>query len=410
MSKKKKIKTIDENIYVLRSDYTYSNITNSDMSIINASNDVNVKYLVFPVNGYNGIKYILEKRENVAVISSIKIRVTGELGFAILSEDVADINDCCNKIDLSANNIYEYYNLLGSLYNLEICAEMLDMSVASCTEYRPILTNFEIDIVANGIEYHLDPDLYKTVVPDDEFSLLKDFNETILLVTDLIDYIEHTVSNKNAYDNVVDRWKSFMLYDDHTYSKLQYGTRSKCYQIKSPYLPSEKKIKESILENSIILIDSDSPIYTAVTYGEFDTLRSDDAYCMSYALYYDEVATSMNAIPEDQLSVDVLYELDNSDYYVQWSDTLMFQSINQAIFTMISLRDIGIILNEALPWYEEEFSNICYTWHISKDKDKLHKISIVESVTDKLINKDNIDMLTKLVRSIHRYEYTEAFK
>ena len=407
MSKKHKTKSIDENVYILRDDYTYHIIKNSDADIIKASRDLKTKYILFPVNGITGTKYLLDKRENVFMISNISLHIDADIGFVLYGDDIADVNGY-NHIELKADNIYEYYSLLGSLYNIEICSEMLDMSTASSIEIRPALINFVVDININGDRYQLNPEVYRTVVPTDDFSILNSLDGTILLVDDLIKYIEHTVVGKDEYENVIDSYRSFMLFNDGTYSRLRYGARNKNYQIKSIHLPKTGKIDDAKLCSSIVLLDSDSALYAAVTYEEFDALKSDETYTFSYVMYNIEVNTALNSIPDEELTVDVVLELDGADYYVQWEDVVMFTTINQVAFVMVSMQDVSLVLNEALPWYDEGFTSLCYTWSITKAKDKLHKFVLQESATDKLICRDHYDILSKMVSNVRSHNFMEV--
>ena len=399
MSKKHKKNIIDNNVYVLDNDYTYHIIDNSNMSIIKACNNSHSKYLLFPINSKSGTKYILDKKEYVPY--DIKLRIEGKIAFVTYGGDYCDISDV-NDISLEANSIAEYYAVMGSLYNIEVCSYMTDTQYMEY-EIRPALLCFEIYIKIGDKEYLLNPDLYKEVVPTDEFDVSNQLSDTILTVYNLINYIEHTVSNKEQYENIISGYRSFMLYNDGTYSKLQSRNRSSGILTKTPRKYTEDgKIPQSKIDNSVVILDTDTPLYISVPYNEFNSLRSNDMYQLSYVQYYTEINTPLNAIPDEDLSVEVITEIDGADYNVLHSDDISFSHINQIIFTLLSLNDINIILQSSFPWYDE-LVDTCFTVVISKEYDKTHKYKVIQSSTGKMIS-NGFDILSKIVYQIHTNE------
>jgi hypothetical protein len=396
MPKKHKAKLIDDNVYVLRDDYTYSIIDNSDMSIIRAASSKHTKFLLFPVNSINGTKYMLERAE--CVPHNVKLHIQGTLSFVMYGDDIVDMSDG-SEIELTSNTISEYYAVMGSIYNMEVCTYMLDTQSYSY-ETRPALSSFLIQIENDGIKYELDPDIFQKASPYDEFSILNQLDGTIMPLYDLINYIEHTVSGKGEYDNVVNQYKSFMLYDDGTYSRLQAQQRSDRYLIKAPNL--DKKTDKDRLNSSVVVLDTDTPLYIAVPYNEFDAFRSDSVYTMSYVIYYNE-ASNLNSIPDTELSVDVILEIDGMDYNVLYNDDMQYTTINQFMFTLMSLKDIDLILWTIYPWEEPGLSNICYTAFIDKSYDKNHKCKISQSTLSKFI-RDGDDMIHKITSDVHTHE------
>lgn len=398
---------IDNNLYLLRSDYTYDIIKdNSDITILNAIRTKNAKYLIFPINSSNGTKYFLESISYVP--QDIRISITGKLSFLVYGADTIDMTEDID-IDMSAETIAEYYALLGSLYNLEVCSEMLD-PMSRETEARPCLTEFDIRILVSGERYRLTPELYKDYIEYDEYSVMNQLEYVTISIQDAVAYIQNIVSGKDGFDSITGKYKSFILFDNGTYAKANMSISYNRWAIKSPKLNTATKTDiDKMNENAIVLLDSETPLYATLPYKEFDMLKSDQTYHLSYVAFSYEVNSSINNISDDELNVTILEELDGTDYDMSYSDDMMYYCINQAIFVMLSMADITTILKKIIPWEcVDEPRNICYTWTLKKSHDKYNYTMISESITDTMILRDHIDIIRKLVATIRAVTTTDT--
>lgn len=304
------------------------------------------------------------------------------------------------NISMKSKTIAEYYALLGSLLNIYMCSTLTD-TVTSEYEIRPAFMDFEIRILVDGDNFLLTPDIYSKTVPIDEYSVLNQIDTTVILVEDLVTYMSRAVSNKNGFENVTDKYRSFILFDNNTYARANMAISPNSYLLKSPLLNDAKKSKiDKMNETAVILLDTDSPLYATLPYIEFDMLRSDQAYHLSWIAYEYEINSSLNTIADEDLDVNIIKELEGADYCEIWSDDMMYYHMNQAIFAMLSMQDISCIIKQTLLHRMDEPWNICYTWTIKKSYDKLHQCMISDSLTDTMINRDHKDILRLLMNDI----------
>ena len=236
MGKHKKPK-IDNNIYIIRNDYTYKISDNSNASIKRAAMDDKTVGIVFPIHGIHGTKYFFERNPYI-LMNDLKVSIEANATFMLYNSDFVNLANSF-EISIKSKGIAEYYDMMGSLYNLQICTELLE-PVSMSSEICAILSGFIVRIDIGGEIYELTPEKYRQVVPLDEYDIMNSLEGIHITLSDLIDYIEHTVCGKPRHVNVTDKYKSFMLYPDGTYAKLKCND-TKSLLIKAPHLSKDKE-------------------------------------------------------------------------------------------------------------------------------------------------------------------------
>ena len=360
-----------KDICVLNNDNTYSFIHNDDLSILSACKKDKSKYIFFPVYSNDGVRYY--KEDTKVVLSSIKISITGTLLLCDFTDSGVSFKDPV-PISMEAKNIAETYAILGSLYNIEYCCEVLK---SSSMQIKPELFEFEIRIWVDGCEYYLNHDMYfntLNMVEDQDHSLEDDYEISVAPIYDIIGYIENTISYKMGSSLFTDN-PHFILFTDNTY--MDYD--------------DFKKLKQEPPSNSALLGSTGSSLYVSISYDEYRLIKSDDdIYDFSYVLYdIYENCEEEDAIPDEDVSVSTILELDGDVYRIGRYDEIRIYTDTQFIFLLTAIRDLStLLILEA-----EGECQICFSCYINKNLDPYHCASIGESITYNLAQEYNTDLL-----------------
>lgn len=382
-------KHIDD-IFVFYKDNTYKTIRPENDIIIQTASKKNIKYLLFPINSKSGTKYYKEESSNI--MSNIKIHITGVFTVLNYTADGVYTTDEVH-IDMKSKNIVESYNLIGNLLDTQLCFDSVNASAMNTNgdlSLCPAMLDFDIKIYSDGQDYHLTPDVFASVVDrSDEFDLLSDFSEPVILFTELIRYIEHTVFFKDKYTNLDHQNKDYIIYPDGTYEILSYDEDKREY--------TNKPIE--IYTNAAVLISTTTAEYVVVSLQEFDTVQTESMYTIAYTVYNKEASPTINDISEEEINSVVLSELDGYDFEVFWEDHLYIYSIKEFIFVMLSLKELSELLIKSFVDQEPTCVSICFTVSANYRYDDYHSFSVNEHATSKMINK-GYDLLYNMVRYI----------
>ena len=359
-----------KDICILNNDNTYSFIHNDDLSILSACKKDKSKYILFPVYSNDGIRYY--KEDTKVILSSIKMSITGTLLLCDFADSGVSFKDPV-PISMEANNIAETYAILGSLYNIEYCCEVLE---SPCMQIKPELFEFEIHIWVDGCEYYLNHDMYfhtLNMVEGQDHSLEDDYEISVAPIYDIIGYIENTISYKIGSSLFTDN-PHFILFTDNKY--MDY------YEF--------KKLKQEPPSNSALLLSTGSSLYLSISYDECKLVESDnDIYSFAYVLYDVHKGCEEDAIPDEDVSVSTILELERDVYEIGLSDELRVYTDTQFIFLLTAIRDLSTLLTlEA----ESEYQ-ICFSCYINKNLDSQHCAYIEESITYNLAQEYGTDLL-----------------
>lgn len=367
-----------DDVFVFKKDGSFYSIKPYDNLILQEVRSSTVKFFLFPIRSVNGTKYYKEYPCNIT--GTMKLKITGDLSFCIYGSDILNIGDE-RYINLESHDIAETFSLLGSLRNLDTCCQLLD-SYTGETQRRASLTNFEITIYSNGQEYMVNDEIYIETVPIDPDDIRYDATCILFYMEDVITYVEYALMQKRDDIN---------LQMDSNYRYIMMDDKYDKFLIKD---------KTKIPDETIILSTPDKTIYYAIKYAEYKlTKTTHSAYTVSYVIYEDEPNTAQNDMEADELSVDVIMELDGVDFSIFFDDMMHTYSIDDMIFMMISAPDIIDILKRDGTYICEDddaFIHVCLTYTLTHSLSTTHNALIVASVSDKNINERDVlyDMCT----------------
>lgn len=371
-------------ICVLNKDNTYQFISNDDMTVLSYAKRDKSKYIFFPVYNKDGVKYY---RENANVIMSpIQIKLDGTLLVCDFNDSGVSFKDAV-PISLVANSIAESYSLLGSLYTLEHCCEVLE---TTNLQLKPELFEFDIVIYVDGCKYHLNHDLYTEISKslNNLETIEEDYAIDVVPIYSIIGYIENTISYKmsdlsSSYNN-----PNFILFPNG--ECLDYN-EFKTRKINPP-------------DNSALLASTGSSLYVSLSYLDYKLMHPDNANDTQYVFEYvifdtygsDDDIQNDECILEEDLSCHVILELESYMYEVYMNDQIPVYTDTEFIFLLTSINDIS----EVLILFAAANINICYTCAVSIGSDHSYQPVIMESITRKIADTVSTDLLDLLTRHI----------
>lgn len=377
----------NKDICVLTENNTYYFINNTDSEILYYAKKDNTKYIFFPIYSKGSIKYY--KEDASVLLSPISISIDATLLLCSMSDNGVNFREP-RPIHLKANSIAESYSLLGSLYNIEYCCEILE---TECMNVKPELVNFEIRIYVDEHEYFLDTKIYEDTVKladeDSIFDSFVDYGFYALSVYNLIGYIENTISYKSKrFYSLSDSNEDYILFTEGNYAK--------CEDNKSYYT-----------DNAIVLCTSGSPMYLSVLYSEYSNLASDHDYMFSYVVYDPkQIPEDDDYIPDENLTCQIILELSDYMYEILLFDDIHVYTKAAFIFALLSVIDISeVLLGCADCYLTEDISTtkICYTASLTwmSRYDSMHTRIISDSITNNIAKDASHDILQSLVEDVN---------
>ena len=377
-------------VLVFMKDNTFKSIKPTNDEILKMAKNDKARFLFFPVNSKYGTKYYKVKASDI--MTDIKISITGSMAICLVSDDALDISYEAD-INLKGNNIAESMSVLGDIYNTQLCVEQMT-SMANGSESAAILLEFDIKIYADDQYYHLTPELYEDTQgekdPEDR-TPLDECEETYMLFSSLLDYIEYSIFYRYGYDEDLDRYTSYIMSNDKTYTKFARDSLNKL----------------SKLYKCAVLLDTSTPLYFTISPDEYNAIYSKSSYSFEYVIYENEVASAMNEIDDADLNVYIVQELD-TDYYILWDDTIYVSYVNTFLFILSSLSDISALLKLLhSSMADEGLMAICYAIHASYNVG-YHTINVEIDCTDRMI-RNGYDAIYKLAQD-SIYEKSKAIK
>lgn len=384
----------ENDVYILKNDNSYVTSKPTDSAINAYALDNDTVALVFPMNGINGPKYILVQPENIP--NNVHLKITGSLEFITMGADTVDASSNNTPIDMEANTIAQFFAVLCSLYNIELCCEKIDDS-SGYYSMRPSLMEPSIDLEVNGNKYHLDEKIFYEVYELDEFDPVNDLSEQVLFMSYIIDYLETTACGMDpCAAPTTSRKNGYILYGDGTYEVIK------------SYINKEDRLKYADKYGAAVLINIDCSLYCAVDifdYSLYSTLNN--TATMSWIIYECEPGCmAADHIPEEDLNITVIEEQDGYAYEVHWENTSIMYDINSMIYLLLSTGDIIDILHavffDIYTNGEEDFMHICMEVTMPVNIDKTHCASLIEAVTSKRYLREGVSLYDEATKSFYR--------